>query len=76
MNKTSCCTVLHHRRPCRCGCLRVDYVYRDTHASLGLAVMFRAPVAFLSPEDRPEYDMTKYLPPALPLHEVAKHLGD
>lgn len=54
----------------------VDRIYKDTYASLGLAVMFRSPVAFLPLEDRPEYDMTKYLPPPLPLNQILNELKD
>lgn len=64
-------------RSCRKGngeAIFVDRIYYNTYESLGLGVLARCPVALLPLEDRPEYDMTKYLPPALPLNEVLKHL--
>ncbi len=61
--------------------VRADYLHHDLHASLGLAVLYREPLAFHSREDRPwiaaipEGDsMLRALPDALPLDRVAEQL--
>lgn len=56
--------------------LRVDYIYGARVESLGLAVLYRSPVAFLLERDRPgEYNLEKYLPSALPLSHVLENLS-
>ncbi len=61
--------------------VRADYLHHDLHASLGLAVLYREPLAFHSREDRPwiaalpeDDSMLRALPDALPLDRVAEQL--
>lgn len=53
--------------------VRADWIYEDKYASLGKAVLFRGPAAFLADADRPHiFNLTKYLPPALSLEEAGR----
>lgn len=49
--------------------IRVDYIHEDMAASLGLAVLYRSPVAFITRSERE--DDHPSLPEALSLAEVA-----
>lgn len=56
--------------------VRADYVHADRYASLGLAVLWREPLAFRARADRGEAGgLADALPDAVPLGAVADLLG-
>jgi hypothetical protein len=64
----------HHTCSRPCDCIRTDYIYEDRYASLGLAVLYRAPLAFLPDDDERRLEfkqLAQYLPRALRLQIAA-----